>query len=43
MTKRIRTHPGANLKDCLEAEGWSVNEFAARLGISRNTASLLGY
>ena len=41
MTKRIRTHPGANLKDCLEAEGWSVNEFAARLGISRNTASRL--
>ncbi len=41
MTERIRTHPGANLKDCLEAEGWSVNEFAARLGISRNTASRL--
>ena len=41
MTERIRTHPGANLKDCLEAEGWSVNEFATRLGISRNTASRL--
>ena len=25
MTQRIRTHPGANLKDCLEAEGWSTS------------------
>jgi HTH-type transcriptional regulator/antitoxin HigA len=41
MTTRIRTHPGANLKDCLEAAGWSVNEFAARLGVSHNTASRL--
>ena len=41
MSERIRTHPGANLKDCLEAEGWSVNEFADRLEISRATASRL--
>ena len=32
MSERIRTHPGANLKDCLEAEGWSVNELAGRPG-----------
>ena len=41
MTARIPTHPAANLRDCLEAEGWSINEFAARLGVSRNTASRL--
>ena len=41
MSVRIRTHPGANLKDSLEAAGWSVNEFAERLGISRTTASRL--
>ena len=41
MTNRIPTHPAASLRDGLEAEGWSVSEFAARLGISRNTASRL--
>ena len=41
MTARIPTHPAASLRDSLEAEGWSVNEFAARLGVSRNTASRL--
>ena len=41
MSVRIRTHPGANLKDSLEAAGWSVNEFAERMGISRATASRL--
>ena len=41
MTAANPTHPGANLRDCLEAEGWSVNEFADRLGVSRNTASRL--
>ena len=41
MSARIRTHPGANLKDSLEAVGWSVNEFAERLEISRATASRL--
>ncbi len=35
------THPAASLRDSLEAEGWSVNEFASRLGVSRNTASRL--
>ena len=25
----------------MEAEGWSVNEFAAKLGVSRNRASRL--
>ena len=41
MTNRIPTHPAASLRDSLEAEGWSVNEFASRLGVSRNTASRL--
>lgn len=41
MTARTPTHPAVNLRACLEAEGWSVNEFAARLGVSRNTASRL--
>ncbi len=41
MTAANPTHPGANLRDCLEAEGWSVNEFGDRLGVSRNTASRL--
>jgi addiction module HigA family antidote len=41
MTARNPTHPAASLRDSLEAEGWSVNEFAARLGISRATASRL--
>ena len=35
------THPAASLWDDLEETGWSVNEFAAKLGISRNTASRL--
>ena len=41
MTARTPTHPAVNLRAGLEAEGWSVNEFAARLGVSRNTASRL--
>ena len=35
------THPAASLHDALEETGWNVNEFAANLGISRNTASRL--
>lgn len=41
MPSATPTHPAASLRDSLEAEGWSVNEFAARLGVSRNTASRL--
>ena len=41
MTAKTPTHPAVNLRDCLDAEGWSVNEFATRLGVSRNTASRL--
>ena len=41
MTAANPTHPAASLRDCLEAEGWSVNEFADRLGVSRTTASRL--
>ncbi len=35
------THPAASLRDDLEEMGWSVNQFAANLGVSRNTASRL--
>ena len=41
MSAQNPTHPAAGLRDDLEAEGWTVNEFAARLGVSRNTASRL--
>ena len=41
MTIQLPTHPATSLRDSLEAEGWSVNEFAKRLGVSRNTASRL--
>jgi len=38
MTAANPTHPAATLRDSLEAEGWSVTEFATRLEISRSTA-----
>ncbi len=41
MSARNPTHPAAGLRDGLKAAGWSVSEFAARLGVSRNTASRL--
>ena len=34
-------HPGEIARDNLEAEGWTVNECAARLGVSRITLSRL--
>ena len=34
-------HPGEIARDSLEAEGWTVNECAARLGVSRITLSRL--
>ena len=41
MTAVNPTHPSASLRDSLEAEGWSVTEFANRLEVSRSTASRL--
>jgi addiction module HigA family antidote len=41
MTVRNPAHPSAIVKTNLEAEGWSVNEFSVKLGISRNTVSRL--
>ena len=41
MTRDNPTHPGPSLRDDLEEVGWTVNEFAVRLGVSRNTASRL--
>lgn len=41
MTAANPTHPSASLRASLEAAGWTVNEFADRLGVSRNTVSRL--
>lgn len=41
MTAANPTHPAASLRDSLNAEGWSVTEFANRLEISLSTASRL--
>ena len=34
-------HPGEIIRDCIEAEGWSVTAGARRLGVTRNTLSRL--
>ncbi len=39
MTVRIPTHPTASIRRSLDESGWSVDEFVARMGISRDTAS----
>lgn len=41
MSEADRSHPSVSIRESLEATGWSVNEFAKRLGISRVTASRL--
>ncbi|MDE2936236.1 MAG: HigA family addiction module antitoxin [Chloroflexota bacterium] len=41
MSAQDPTHPAAGLRDDLEEVGWTVNEFATRLGVSRNTDSRL--
>ncbi len=41
MTIRNPAHPSAIVRTNLEAEGWTVSEFATKLGISRNTVSRL--
>ena len=41
MTVRNPAHPSAIVRTNMEAEGWSVNEFAGKLGISRNKVSRL--
>ena len=35
------SHPGALLRDSMEAEGWTVTECAERLGVARHTLSRL--
>ena len=32
-------HPGEIIRDAIRAEGWTVSEAAARLGVTRNTLS----
>ena len=34
-------HPGEIIRDAVRAEGWTVAEAAARLGVTRNTLSRL--
>jgi addiction module HigA family antidote len=41
MTKRNPAHASAILQDCLDDLGWSVSEFADKLGISRASVSRL--
>ena len=41
MTKRNPVHPGKILKDPLTEVGWTTQEFADSLGVSRNTVSRL--
>ena len=32
-------HPGEIIRDAIEAEGWTVSDTAARLGVARSTLS----
>lgn len=41
MTERNSLHPGEVLRDPLDEVGWTIQEFADKLGVSRNTASRL--
>ena len=41
MTARNPSHPGDTIRDCVEDVGWSISEFADKLGVSRATASRL--
>lgn len=34
-------HPGEIVRECMQAEGWTVTECAANLGVSRITLSRL--
>ena len=35
------THPGENIRNCIDESGWTVTECAARIGVSRNNLSRL--
>ena len=41
MTEKSPVHPGEILKDPFAEVGWTTQEFADRLGVSRNTVSRL--
>ena len=41
MTIANPSHPGASVRESMEAEGWTVTECADHLGVSRNTMSRL--
>ena len=41
MTAKNPTHPGDSLREFASEMGWSVNEFADKLGINHETAAQL--
>ena len=41
MAMYTPSHPGALIRDSMEAEGWTVTECAERLGVARHTLSRL--
>ena len=41
MTIANPSHPGASVRESMQAEGWTVTECADHLGVSRNTMSRL--
>ena len=41
MRLQVPAHPGEIARENLEAEGWTVTQCAARLGVSRKTLSRL--
>ena len=41
MTARNPTHPSVSIQAGLDEMGWSINEFADRLGVSHDTIALL--
>lgn len=41
MAMRSPPHPGEIVRDSMEAENWTVTEFARRLGVARGALSRL--
>ena len=41
MTAKNPTHPGDSLREFASEMGWSVNEFADKLGVNRDTVAQL--
>ncbi len=41
MAMRNPSHPGELIRESMEAQGWTVTQFAQHLGVARNTLSRL--